>query len=157
RRAVSRETRGFAEVPFRAQGTYIPSGGMLNRSDWLDAACDLDWEFSYVREEEVFPEVCSGAPFLPSAAWADYREPFRTTFAEYAHGQPTKEIALAAAREANGRAEAAARLPPPWLNAVKLHAATLPLAEFAAVVGNLRGARFGRHAAWRTAATFGAL
>ena len=43
------------------------------------------------------------------------------------------------------------------MNALKLHGATLPLAEFAAVVGNLRGARFGRAAAWRTASTFGAL
>src|SRR5262249_13757270 len=33
----------------------------------------------------------------------------------------------------------------------------LPLAEFAAVIGNLRGARFGRDGAWRTASTFGAL
>ena len=39
-----------------------------------------------------------------------------------------------------------------WLNALKLHAATLPLAEFAAVIGNLRAARFGRDSAWRTTA-----
>ena len=44
-----------------------------------------------------------------------------------------------------------------WLSAVKLHAATLPLAEFAAVVGNLRAARFGRDSAWRSTATFGAM
>jgi hypothetical protein len=38
-----------------------------------------------------------------------------------------------------------------------MFSATLPLAEFAAVVGNLRGARFGRDSAWRTAAILGAL
>ena len=46
---------------------------------------------------------------------------------------------------------------PGWLEGLKLHAATLPLAEFAAVVGNLRAARFGRDSAWRTAALLGAL
>ena len=44
------------------------------------------------------------------------------------------------------------RLPKGWLEGLKLHAATLPLAEFAAVVGNLRAARFGRDSAWRTTA-----
>ena len=36
-----------------------------------------------------------------------------------------------------------------------MHAATLPLAEFAAVIGNLRAARFARDADWRTAAAAG--
>src|SRR5262249_19182083 len=62
-----------------------------------------------------------------------------------------------AVREALGKLEDVQRLATPWVNALKLHAATLPLAEFAAVVGNLRGARFGRDSAWRTAATCGAL
>ena len=60
-------------------------------------------------------------------------------------------------RAAAGRIDDVRRLDRSWLNAVKLHAATLPLAEFAAVVGNLRAARFGRDSAWRTMATLGAL
>jgi toluene monooxygenase system protein A len=60
-------------------------------------------------------------------------------------------------REAVGRGVDFEKLPAGWLNAVKLHAATLPLAEFAAVVGNLRAARFGRTSAWRNMAAFGAL
>ena len=43
-----------------------------------------------------------------------------------------------AVREAVGRVEDYQRLPQGWLEGLKLHAATLPLAEFAAVVGNLR-------------------
>ena len=43
------------------------------------------------------------------------------------------------------------------MNGLKVHAAALALAEFTGVIGNLRGARFGRDSAWRTMATFGAL
>jgi toluene monooxygenase system protein A len=130
---------------------------MLKRSQWLENARKLDWEFSYVREEEVFPEVASGKPWLPHEAWKDWDEPYRTSFAEYVRMQSKKDDALAAIREAIGKPEDFRRLPKPWLSALKLHAATLPLAEFAAVVGNLRGARFGRDSAWRTMATLGAL
>ncbi len=34
---------------------------MLKRTQWLDAARKLDWDFSYVREEDVFPEIASGS------------------------------------------------------------------------------------------------
>ncbi|MEA2659931.1 MAG: toluene monooxygenase system protein, partial [Candidatus Binatota bacterium] len=43
------------------------------------------------------------------------------------------------------------------MNGLKVHAAALALAEFTGVIGNLRGARFGRDSAWRTMASFGAL
>ena len=130
---------------------------MLKRSQWLENARKLDWEFSYVREEEVFPEVAAGKPWLSHAHWKHWDEPYRTSFAEYARTQSKKDDALAAVREAIGKPEDIRRLPRPWLSVLKLHAATLPLAEFAAVVGNLRGARFGRDSAWRTMATLGAL
>ena len=60
-------------------------------------------------------------------------------------------------RDAIGKLEDFQALDPSWLSALKLHAATLPLAEFAAVVGNLRAARFGRVSAWRSAALLGGL
>src|SRR5262249_10081103 len=112
---------------------------------------------SYVGEEQAFPEEAAGRPWLPQSAWTEWQEPYRTTFSDYVRTQHEKDAAVYAVRDAVGRAEDAARLHAPWLNALKLHSATLSLAEFAAVVGNLRGARFGRDAAWRTAATFGAL
>ena len=62
-----------------------------------------------------------------------------------------------AVRAAVGTIDDFQRLDPQWLAALKLHAATLSLAEFAAVIGNLRAARFGRDSAGRTAALFGAL
>src|SRR5579883_1755752 len=132
-------------------------GCMLKRNEWLDFARKLDWGLSYVDEREAFPEVASGEPWRPSSEWADWDEPFRTSYSEYVATQHEKESAVYAVRDAVGKADDARRLAPEWLNALKLHAATLPLAEFAAVVGNLRGARFGRDSAWRHAATYGAL
>jgi toluene monooxygenase system protein A len=130
---------------------------MLKRGDWLDLARKLDWELKYAREEEVFPETMSGRPVLPHSAWATWDEPYRTTFSEYVTMQNAKDGAVTAVREALGKLEDFRKLDPVWLNALKLHGATLPLAEFAAVIGSLRGARFGRDSAWRTTATFGAL
>src|SRR5262245_195481 len=133
------------------------SRAMLKRSQWLDAARKLDWEFSYVDEREVFPEVASGRPWLAREQWAEWDEPYRTSYAEYVHTQAKKEASLRAVQEVVGRADDIVKLPASWLSALKLHAATLPLAEFAAVIGNLRGARFGRDSAWRTSSTLGAL
>jgi toluene monooxygenase system protein A len=130
---------------------------MLKREEWLDLARKLDWDFSYVDEREVFPEEVSGRPWLPRAAWQGWNEPFRTSYAEYVGMQHGKDAALRTVHEVVGRAEDFQRLDPAWRSAVKLHAATLPLAEFAAVVGNLRGARFGRDSAWRSTALLGAL
>ena len=35
---------------------------MLARDEWLGLARKLDWQYSYVSEAEVFPEVTSGRP-----------------------------------------------------------------------------------------------
>ena len=119
----------------------------MKRDDWLDLARKLDWTFSYVDEQEVFPPAMSGAPWLPSAAWKSWDEPYRTSYAEYVATQHDKEVSLQAVREMLGGADDFKKLPAPWRDALKLHAATLPLAEFAAVIGNLRTARFGRDSA----------
>lgn len=125
--------------------------------DWLDLSRKLDWEYSYVSERDVFPPAVSGEPWLAHAAWKDWDEPYRTTYRDYVAGQAKKEAAVHAVRSAIGKAEDFRRHDRAWLSAVKLHSATFPLAEFAAVVGNLRAARFGRDSAWRNAATLGAL
>ncbi|HEX4621585.1 MAG TPA: toluene monooxygenase, partial [Myxococcaceae bacterium] len=129
----------------------------MKRSEWLDLARKLDWELSYVSEREAFPEEQAGKPWLPQAAWSGWDEPYRTTYAEYVDQQSAKDASVSAVAEALGKVEDYQRLPVPWLNGLKLHSATLTLAEFAAVVGNLRGARFGRDSAWRTMSLFGAL
>lgn len=130
---------------------------MMHRDEWLDLARKLDWQLSYVDEHEAFPEAVSGRPWLPATAWAKWDEPYRTSYAEYVETQHAKDAAIHAVREAVGRVEDYAKLDRGWLSALKLHCATLPLAEFASTVGNLRAARFGRDSAWRTTALFGAL
>jgi toluene monooxygenase system protein A len=130
---------------------------LLKRDDWLDLARKLDWDYSYVSEREVFPEAVSGRPWLPHAAWESWDEPYRTTYAEYVSGQHAKDAAIHAVRDAVGQVRDFERHDRAWLSALKLHGATLPLAEFAAVVGNLRAVRFGRDSAWRTTANLGAL
>ena len=130
---------------------------MLKRDEWLEFSRKLDWSYSYVTEQDVFPAEAAGKPWVPHAEWAGWDEPYRIPYGDYVRNQAEKDASVQAVREAVGRAEDVGRLPRPWLNGLKLHAATLPLAEFAAVVGNLRAARFGRDSAWRTTATFGGL
>jgi len=130
---------------------------MLKRADWHDLARKLDWSYSYVDEHEVFPEVLSGSPWLPQTEWQLWDEPYRTTYREYVATQSAKDASVFAVRDAVGKAEDFQKLDAGWRNGLKLHAAALPLAEFAAVIGNLRAARFGRDSAWRTTAAFGAL
>jgi CheY-like chemotaxis protein/two-component sensor histidine kinase len=104
------------------------------RDEWCDLARKLDWSFSYADERHVYPEALSGTPWLSSHEWRDWDEPYRSTFAEYLSTQHKKEVAFQAVAEAVGRADDMSRLDPAWLSVVKLHMATLPLAEFAAVI-----------------------
>lgn len=130
---------------------------MLNREEWLHLAHKLDWQYSYAREEDIFPEVISGRPYLPHSEWRDWEESFKTSYREYVENQYDKDMAVYAVRDAVGRLENIQKLATPWMNSLKVHAAALPLAEFTGVIGNLRGARFGRDSAWRTMAVFGAM
>ena len=132
---------------------------MLKRDDWLDLARKLDWELSYVAERGGFPRSASGTPWLPHAAWRGLGRavPHHAT-PSTSPTSTTRRRRCRAVREAVGRRRGlpdACRAP--GSTALKLHAATLPLAEFAAVIGNLRAARFGRDSAWRTTAPLGAL
>jgi toluene monooxygenase system protein A len=130
---------------------------VLKRREWLDLARKVDWDFSYVDARDVYPEALAGSPWLPHTEWAGWDEPFRTSYSEYVATQQAKDASVYAVRDAIGKAEDAARLHAVWLNGLKLHAAALPLAEFASVFGNLRCARFGRDSAWRQTAVLGAL
>lgn len=128
----------------------------LKRSDWIDLCRNLQWDFKYVSEGEVFPAEIAGSG-LSVENWSDWEEPFKTTFFEYVKTQSQKDQSVQAVRDAVGSFESAQKYPKEWLSALKLHAATLPLAEFAAVIGNLRAARFAKHSAWRNMALLGAM
>src|SRR5690606_5619898 len=116
-----------------------PSG--LPREAWLDLARKLDWEYSYVSEDEVFPESEAGWQGVPREDWRQWDEPYRTSFQEYVRQQADKEQVVRAVVELLCRPGVVSRLDPAWVNALKLHGAALALAEFAACIGNLRAAR----------------
>ncbi len=130
---------------------------MLERDQWLPLARKLDWKFSYVSDEDVYPQLMSGTPWLPTSEWAHWEEPFKTSFAEYVRIQNEKNVSVAAVRDLLGDHQHYKNMPADWLNGIKFYAATFPLAEFAATIGNLRAARFGRDSAWRTMSGLGAL
>lgn len=129
----------------------------MKKNQWLDIARKLDWDFKYVTEEEVFPKEIAGEPWLPHAHWKNWEEPYKTTYPDYVTAQASKEESVEAVREALGKYSDYEKISPTWRNALKLYGATFPLAEFAATIGNLRAARFGRDSAWRMSASFGAL
>ena len=107
------------------------------------------------RRERGVSRGARAAALAAARGVAGWDEPFRTTLRRVRRAASTRRTPRShAVREAVGRLEdyAAAR-PGLARTALKLHAATLPLAEFAAVIGNLRAARFGRDSAWRTTAT----
>ena len=62
---------------------------MLKRDEWLDLARKVDWDFSYVTEEEAFPAVAAGKPWLPGAAWRDWDEPYKDGGPDAAHSRVT--------------------------------------------------------------------
>jgi toluene monooxygenase system protein A len=100
---------------------------MLSREEWLPLARKLDWDYTYVREDEVFPQVISGHPWLPHAEWKECEESFKTSYREYVDNQYEKDMAVYAVRDAVGRLENIQKLAAPWMNSLKVHAAALPL------------------------------
>jgi toluene monooxygenase system protein A len=130
---------------------------LLERDQWIGFSRDLDWNLSYVSEEDAYPPTLCGSPNMSVKDWAAWDEPFKTTYRDYVLGQHEKDHALTAVKDAIGHIEDYEHLDPVWLNSLKFHGATLPLAEFFAVIGNLRAARFGKNAAWRNSALLGAL
>ena len=117
----------------------------------------VDWEYRYVEEHEVFPTEVSGSPWLDHAAWADWNEVYRTTYREYIANQRAKDDGVMGVRSVLTKAHVRQELDLGWLQLVKFHNALFALSEYAAAVGELRMARFGRDSAWRTMATLGAL
>jgi len=88
---------------------------MLSREEWLPLARKLDWDYTYVREDEVFPELISGRPWLPHTEWKEWEESFKTSYREYVDNQYEKDMAVYAVRDAVGRLENIQKLAAPWI------------------------------------------
>jgi hypothetical protein len=57
-----------------AQGVIMPK---LERSQWYDLCRDMNWQFKYVTEAELFPEALSQSQGIPAAAWWNWDEPYK--------------------------------------------------------------------------------
>lgn len=109
-----------------------------------------------ITDESLFPEAVAGKN-KPNVAWEKWEAAYKTTYYDYIKVQVEKEKSIIAVNDSMLRLGNYKKLSRQWLSALKLHGALLPLAEFAAVIGNMRAARFARDSNWRDMALIGAL
>ena len=129
----------------------------MKREEWDDLVADVEWTFSYVDEEAVFPEWMCGTGKVPRDAWKAWEESYRTTYGEYVATQSEKEAAAYSVKAALQRSNVADSLDEGWKSCAKLHYGATALAEYMAAIAELRMARFGLAPRWRNMAMFGAL
>ena len=129
----------------------------LQRHDYYDTARDMNWAFTYVPEEEAFPEELSKSFGIESEKWWGWDEPYKLTYREYVHNQAGKDAGIYSIRSTIARSNMYDKLDEGWKSAVKAHYGAIPVPEYLASIGEARMARFGRAAAWRNMASFGTL
>ncbi len=129
----------------------------LQRNDYFDTTRDMNWDLSYVTEEEAFPEALSKSFGISNREWSSWDEPYKLTFPEYIHNQAGKDAGIYTIRSTIARSDTYDKLDPGWKSAVKAHYGTIPYGEAYAGIAEARMARFGRAAAWRNVAAFGTL
>jgi toluene monooxygenase system protein A len=94
---------------------------------------------------------------VPREAWSAWEEDYKVTYPEYVATQRDKEASAYAVKAALQRSTTFDHLDEGWKSATKMHFGGVALVEYAAVLGELKMARFGLTAAWRNMATFGQL
>ncbi len=130
---------------------------LLKREEWQGFVRDVDWSYSYVDDEAVYPEWHSGTGKVPRQAWLDWEESYKVSYPEYVATQREKEAAVYAVKAALQRSSAFDSLTEGWKSATKMHFGGVALVEYAAVLAELKMARFGLNGSWRNMATFGQL
>ena len=129
----------------------------LQRQDYYDTARDMNWAFSYVKDEDVFPEELSKSFGIVADEWWSWDEPYKLTYREYVHNQDGKDAGIYSIRSTIARSKIYENLDVGWKSAIKAHYGAIPVPEYFASIGEARMVRFGRAAAWRNMATFGTL
>jgi toluene monooxygenase system protein A len=130
---------------------------LLRREEWQGFVRDVDWRYSYVDDEAVFPPWHSGTGKVPREAWQAWEESYKVTYPEYVSTQSEKEAAVYAVKAAMQRSSNWSDLNEGWRSATKMHYGAVAVAEYAAVLAELKMARFGLAGAWRNMAVFGQL
>ena len=129
----------------------------LDRSQWYDLSRDMNWQFKYVTDTEVFPEALSQSHGVPPTAWWNWDEPYKISYREYVRNQAEKEAGVYSVRSALARSRFFENLDPGWKAAIIAHYGVFAMPEYLATIGEARMGRFGRAAAWRNMALFGTL
>ena len=129
----------------------------LPRSEWYDLTRDMNWDFTYVTDEQVFPEEMSESYGVPKEAWWTWDEPYKITYPEYVHVQAGKDASVYAVNSVVNRSKLYEGLDPGWKSAILAHYGAIAVAEYTAAMGEARMGRFGRAAAWRNMAMYGTL
>lgn len=129
----------------------------LPRSEWYDLTRDMNWNFSYVTDEQVFPEEMSESYGVPKESWWTWDEPYKITYPEYVHVQAGKDQSVYAINSVVNRSKLYEGLDPGWKSAILAHYGAIAVAEYTAAMGEARMGRFGRAAAWRNMAMYGTL
>jgi len=129
----------------------------LQRTQWYDLTRDMNWQFKYVTEEEVFPKQLSDSQGIPSEVWWKWDEPYKISYNEYVHNQVDKDVGIYSIKGATSRSNIFEQLDPGWKSALVAHYAAISVGEYQASIAEARMGRFGRAAAWRNMATYGTL
>jgi len=128
---------------------------LLERSEWYDIARSTNWTPAYVTQEELFPDVMTGAKGVPIEKWEVYDEPYKTSFPEYVRIQREKDAGAYSVKAALERSHIFQNADPGWNSILKAHYGAIALGEYAAMSAEARMVRFGQAPGMRNMATFG--
>jgi toluene monooxygenase system protein A len=129
----------------------------LKREDWYRIAQKVNWTFSYVSRDEVFPKEMTGESKVPFEAWEEWDEPYKMTYREYVETQRDKDGGAYAVKAALSKARLTQKLGHGWNSILKAHYGAIAFGEYAASIAEARMARFAPDSAWRNTALFGSL
>jgi toluene monooxygenase system protein A len=129
----------------------------MKREEWYNTYRDVDWNFSYVDHDAVFPEWMSGTGKIPLDAWKAWDEPYKVVYPDYVAVQSEKEASAYAVKSALKRTAIFDHLDEGWKSVSKAHYGGVSLVEYLAVLAELRMARFGLATSWRQMSVYGAL
>ena len=108
---------------------------LLKREEWQGFVRDVDWTYSYVDDEAVFPEWHSGTGKVPRAAWSAWEEDYKVSYPEYVAMQRDKEASAYAVKAALQRSSTFEHLDEGWKSATKMHFGGVALVEYAGGAG----------------------
>src|SRR5215813_15500399 len=93
---------------------------LMKREEWQDLIREVDWTFSYVDDDAVYPEWQSGTGKVPREAWLAWEEDYKVSYPEYVATQREKESAVYAVKAALQRSSAFNSLTEGWKSATKM-------------------------------------